>query len=127
MAFFNNYKYFFFDQPLLDFSDVLPGTWATLTNLWPRMRLVNIAFHDLPPEAWIGDRVKELASVIVLQLISAVGEPSEGVYKTVQLYLRWAIARGGSGPPMHTTMAILGREVCLQRLDEFANLLDQIT
>lgn len=40
------------------------------------------------------------------------------VGKAVNLYLRWALTGGRSGPGTPVTMELLGRDVTLQRLEE---------
>ncbi|KAL8974778.1 MAG: hypothetical protein Q9197_000986 [Variospora fuerteventurae] len=128
--FFTNYKYFFYDQPPqeLHSGDVPEGTRTTLMGLWPQLRTVNATFRDVPLEAWTDDSLKEKASTLVDLISSKLKETSsKEIYKIIQMYLRYAVARGSSGPPMHTTMAILGRDTCLRRLDELADLLDNDT
>ena len=41
---------------------------------------------------------------------------SKTANKAVQHYLRWALTGGRSGPPIHDSMPLIGRDVCLQRL-----------
>lgn len=128
--FFTNYKYFFYDQPPqeLHSGDVPEGTRTTLMGLWPQLRTVNATFRDVHLEAWTDDSLKEKASTLVGLISSKLKETSsKEIYKIIQMYLRCAVARGSSGPPMHTTMAILGRDTCLRRLDELADLLDNDT
>ncbi|KAL9599736.1 MAG: hypothetical protein Q9219_003619 [cf. Caloplaca sp. 3 TL-2023] len=102
----DNYRYFFYSVPLPP-EDCTNG----------------IKLENLPPDGWTDDGLKIEIAAIVDALGSALEKASKEVYTIVQFYLRWAIARGGSGPPMHTTMALLGREICLHRLEEAAAIL----
>lgn len=126
-AFLDNYGYFFYDQPLrnLDSENVPSETRETLLKHWPQLRPVNSVCQGIPPDEWTADELKARHISLVDGLCSKLEIPPKEMYKTIQLYLRCAIPGGGSGPSMHTTMAIFGRDVCMQRLNDFANLLDQ--
>lgn len=97
---------------------------VTCTNLWPQLRFINEKFSDVPHEDWTDSVLKDTTSAIADTLWSSLKETAKETYRIVQFYLRWAIARGGSGPAMHMTMALLGRDTCLQRLDELAAMLE---
>ncbi|KAL8706885.1 MAG: hypothetical protein Q9201_000154 [Fulgogasparrea decipioides] len=132
-AFFDNYRYFFYNEPLPSkgSNPRLIELYATSAALWPHLRVVNSNLRQLPPAEWTDGIINQKTQEIVNEVSSAlerIGDEShkldeKAVYKSIQSYLRLAVARGSSGPPMHTTMSLLGREVSLRRLDELADLL----
>lgn len=97
---------------------------ATCEDLWPHLNLVNAKFHEILPENWTNDVLGETTTAIMNTLSQELDRSSKDMYKIIQFYLRWGIARGGSGPSMHTTMALLGRDTSLQRLDELAAVMN---
>ncbi|KAL8708448.1 MAG: hypothetical protein Q9220_006672 [cf. Caloplaca sp. 1 TL-2023] len=127
-TFFDNYKYFFCEEALPgpEFNKVSAEVLATGIIRRPYFNVIYDAFQGVNSEAWSEIVIKETLT----NVINVLGSNSdisntlpdairpELMYKSVQLYLRWAIARGGSGPSMHSTMVLLGREVCLRRLGE---------
>ncbi|KAL9061260.1 MAG: hypothetical protein Q9206_000622 [Seirophora lacunosa] len=127
--FFTNYQYFFYDQPSAkNLEDVPEKTRAAIDGIRPQLRTINAAFRNIPLEAWTDVNLKGRALTVVAMMSSNLkGSSSQAINKSIQLYLRCAVARGSSGPPMHTTMALLGRNTCLQRLDELASLLGNET
>ncbi|KAL8739170.1 MAG: hypothetical protein Q9181_000199 [Wetmoreana brouardii] len=132
-AFFDNYKYLFYNEPLPYFglNTKLIEMHATCASLWPHLRLVNSNLRQVPHEEWtdgvINEKTQEIISEVKFALQRDCDESDrideKAVYKSISSYLRLAVARGGSGPPMHTTMALLGREVSLKRLEELADSL----
>ncbi|KAL8944736.1 MAG: hypothetical protein Q9216_000305 [Gyalolechia sp. 2 TL-2023] len=121
--FFNNHIYLFYNAPFPEIDH--PGEMhATCEDLWPRLQLVNVKFREVLLKNWTDAGLKETTTAIVNTLSRELDKSGKEMYKIIQFYLRWAIARGGSGPPMHTTMALLGRDTCLQRLDELAAMMD---
>lgn len=127
--FFDNYRYFFYQTPLplpnpvdsVGEGDVL--SWASWGMIYKMLR-------DVAPQSWTADTLKETLSNMtdaIFQQQQSRQVTLEGsmdrkaIYKAVQLVLRSSIACGGSGPPMHTTMTLLGRELCLQRFLAFAS------
>ncbi|KAL8943797.1 MAG: hypothetical protein Q9211_000840 [Gyalolechia sp. 1 TL-2023] len=121
--FFNNYKYFFYDAPFPSI-DHLGEMRATCETLWPQLNLVNVKLCEVLPGNWTDAGLKETTVAMVDTLSQELDESSRKIYQIIQFYLRWAIARGGSGPPIHTAMVLLGRDTCLQRLRELAAILD---
>lgn len=98
--------------------------YATCEDLWPKLHLVNVKFHEVLPGNWTDAGLRETTTAIVNILSHELDKSSKEMYKIIQFYLRWGIARGGSGPAMHTTMTLLGRGICLQRLDELAAMMN---
>ncbi|KAL9006769.1 MAG: hypothetical protein Q9188_000456 [Gyalolechia gomerana] len=121
--FFNNYEYFFYDAPFPN-MDRSGEMHATCEDLWPKLHLVNVKFHEVLPGNWTDAGLRETTTAIVNILSHELDKSSKEMYKIIQFYLRWGIARGGSGPAMHTIMALLGRGICLQRLDELAAMMN---
>ncbi|CAO1599154.1 Glutamate--tRNA ligase mitochondrial [Xanthoria calcicola] len=148
--FFNDYSYFFYDVPLPDFKDDSVERYAVCRKIGAELSgSVEFALGTMRPEDWSESSLKEAISAsaeevvaknndfrkqispdreipVVKDAIQDADVPTlntQEAYKATQLYLRWAIARGRSGPPMHTVMAILGRDVSLQRLYELRALL----
>ncbi|KAL8683754.1 MAG: hypothetical protein Q9186_000240 [Xanthomendoza sp. 1 TL-2023] len=128
--FFANYGYFFYEMPqlvpaVIDFAgqrDVLRR------SRWDFYR----TFSVVAPQDWTEDSLKRTISSTVdsmdkeMHAGEALSDANrKSSYKSVQLYLRWAIASGGSGPSMHTTMALLGKDECVQRLKNVAISLDE--
>ena len=97
---------------------------ATCMHLRHQLRLVSRKFNNLFPHNWTAEALKETITIAVDNLESELDESRKETYKICQFYLRWAIARGGSGPSMHITMSLLGRDKCLRRLGELAALLE---
>lgn len=121
--FFKNYQYFFYDAPLPNI-DHAGEMRATCEDLWPQLQLVNIKFREVLPENWTIATLGETTTTAMNTLSHELDKSGKDMYKIIQFYLRWGIARGGSGPPMHTTMALLGRDTSLQRLDELAAMMN---
>lgn len=132
--FFNDYGYFFYDEPLRnldaeDFLNGMPAGFAILSyRLHPGnpslMLSIDSVFRSIPAEHWTNEEELQGWIKYIVDGGSFKYETStKETYKAVQLYLRWAITRGGSGPPMHTTMRLLGRDKCLQRLEELQDVL----
>ncbi|KAL8768936.1 MAG: hypothetical protein Q9209_004991 [Squamulea sp. 1 TL-2023] len=128
-TFFDNYKYFFYDPPLPDFSVEFSEQYPVVRDLGDSLALVKVPLIRMHMKDWTESNIKtaiSMAGDIEICVNMDVIAPSDWrdtrqVYQALQLYLRWGIARGGSGPPMHITMAILGKDVCLQRLDELSD------
>ena len=149
--FFNDYSYFFYDVPLPEFKDDSEEQrYAVCRKIGAELSgSVESALETIRPEDWSEGSLKEVISAsaeevvakddhsrkqvppdreipVVKDAVQHVDVPilnTQEASKATQLYLRWAIARGESGPPMHTVMAILGRGVSLQRLYELRKLL----
>lgn len=148
--FFHDYSYFFYDAPLPELKDDSGERYAVCRKIGAELSgSVESALRTIRPEDWSEGSLKEAISASAEEVVAKNDDSRKQVppdqeipvvkdaiqdgdlpipntqeaYKAVQLYLRWAIARGGSGPPMHTVMAILGRDVSLQRLYELRELL----
>ncbi|KAI4101649.1 MAG: hypothetical protein L6R37_004835 [Teloschistes peruensis] len=88
-------------------------------------------FHDLSPRVWTEDFLSTKLTKLVDKLtahMEEVGEAPEKVdrqmvHHAVHSYLRLGVARGGSGPAMHTTIFLLGQDVSMQRLNDLSELL----
>ncbi len=88
------------------------------------MGSLNSTFRSIPAERWTDEEeLRESINYNVDGISRENQTPMKETIKATQLYLRWAITRGGSGPSMHITMRLLGRDKCLQRLDELEKLL----
>ncbi|KAL8693116.1 MAG: hypothetical protein Q9218_002002 [Villophora microphyllina] len=133
-AFFDNYGYFFFHNAPLPDKDTnkhISKMYADSADLWPHLQLVNIDLGLISPDGWTEDVLKiklpKLVNKLTTQLEEAGEAPekrdSKVVHKVIQSYLRLGVARGGSGPSMHTTMLLLGQDVSLQRLHDLSELL----
>lgn len=131
--FFDNYQYFFYDEPFsnLSFSKSQLEMHAACTSLLPHLPEINRMLRSyIHPGKWTEEVLHETITVIAESLrhaqedIRGDSEPTDSrlLYNSLQSYLRLAVARGGSGPPMDVTMALLGRDVSLQRLDELAEV-----
>lgn len=133
-AFFDNYGYFFFhDVPLphKDNSKHISEIYTTCASLWPHLLLVNTELGQLSPRVWTEDFLSTKLTKLVDKLtahMEEVGEAPEKVdrqmvHHAVHSYLRLGVARGGSGPAMHTTIFLLGQDVSMQRLNDLSELL----
>ncbi|KAL8881488.1 MAG: hypothetical protein Q9198_001323 [Flavoplaca austrocitrina] len=148
--FFDNYSYFFYEVPLPVFKDDSGKIYTVCREItaYTSHDLVSF-FIQRVPQHWSECALKEAILGLTEHIekttknlreqggwIDESGQhPNEDLempilnhkdaYKATQLYLRWAIARGGSGPPMHTVMAILGKDVVIQRLRELRDLLSK--
>ena len=49
--------------------------------------------------------------------------PQKSALGYIQYFLRWALSGGRPGPALTSTMAILGRDMCLQRIEDAEKLL----
>ncbi|KAL8735947.1 MAG: hypothetical protein Q9166_000509 [cf. Caloplaca sp. 2 TL-2023] len=128
--FFHNYKYLFCDVPLPEpVSTNIVGERQVIRRArWMLYKLLNNVSPADWNEATLKEAISEAIDYVEKEKQSndlAIDADRKMIYRGVQLYLRWGIARGGSGPPMHTTMALLGRAVSLERLHELATLLDE--
>ncbi|KAI4284838.1 MAG: hypothetical protein L6R38_001103 [Xanthoria sp. 2 TBL-2021] len=148
--FFDNYSYFFYDVPLPEFKDDAGEKYSICREIGAELSgSIEFALGTMRPENWSESALKEAISSSAEEVVAKNNDLRKQIppkqefpflkhafqdvdipilnikeaYKAAQLYLRWAIARGGSGPPMHTAMAILGRDVSLQRLYELHELL----
>ncbi|KAL8923211.1 MAG: hypothetical protein Q9172_003230 [Xanthocarpia lactea] len=133
--FFDHYKYYFCDLPLPPFRNDSSPKCATIKDFEQNLANIKRSLRDVNTEDWTESTIKELLLMTAKKFegISRLDvdkksdeEDEKQAYQALLWYLRWGIARGGSGPSMHTTMAILGKEVCLQRLDELLDRLESL-
>lgn len=148
--FFDNYSYFFYEVPLPEFRDDSGKIYTVCREIAAYMShdLVSL-FMQRVPQHWSESALKEAIVGLTEHIEKTTNDlrkqggwidesgqhPFEDLempilnpkdaYKATQLYLRWAIARGGSGPPMHTVMEVLGEDVVIQRLRELCELLSK--
>ncbi|KAL9578617.1 MAG: hypothetical protein Q9212_005602 [Teloschistes hypoglaucus] len=133
-AFFDDYGYFFFQNaPLPDrhTSKHIFQMYASCASLWPHLLLVNTELGLISPKVWTEDflstKLTKLVDKLTLRLEEVCEVPEQvdrqAIHQAVHSYLRLGVARGGSGPAMHTTMFILGQDVSMQRLDDLSKFL----
>lgn len=133
-AFFDDYGYFVFQNaplPEKHTSKHIFQMYASCASFWPHLLLVNTELGILSPRVWTEDflstELTKLADKLTAHLegVSEVPEQvdRQAAHQAVHSYLRLGVARGGSGPAMHTTMFILGQDVSMQRLDDLSKLL----
>ncbi|KAL8999349.1 MAG: hypothetical protein Q9169_001775 [Polycauliona sp. 2 TL-2023] len=148
--FFDNYSYFFYNMPLPKFQHDTGEKYAICREIWPYLSTsIMSKLESIRPEGWCEDALKEAVSMSVQEIEAKANDsrqhkrPSDEashvkqtnqrpeiatmnnkeVYQATQLCLRWTLARGRSGPPVHIAMNILGRDVSLRRLHELDKLL----
>ncbi|KAL8872664.1 MAG: hypothetical protein Q9174_001740 [Haloplaca sp. 1 TL-2023] len=133
-AFFDNHQYFFYEKPLsyLNPSKSQHAMYAAYLTLEPQLPEINrVLLSPTRPEDWTSEALHRRIERVAHSLVNKLDNPGKGIaaldpktlYNALQSYLRLAIARGGSGPPMDVTMALLGRDVCVQRLEQTTELL----
>ncbi|KAL8821275.1 MAG: hypothetical protein Q9223_000648 [Gallowayella weberi] len=148
LEFFGKYGYFFYEVPLpspgsIDFE-------GRRDEIYRSARDIHGLFSVMAPHRWTEGSLKRTMSELVDDIDEDMGslkrtksEVVDGIdedmhsddaatdanrqltHKAVQLFLRWAIASGEPGPSMNVTMALLGKDVCLERLENAARLLDK--
>ncbi len=130
--FFDHYKYFFCDLPLPPFRNDSSPRYATIKDFEQSLANIKRSLRDVDTEDWTESTIKELLLLTAKRFEGFANldvdkksdhEDAKQAHQALLWYLRLGIARGGSGPAMQTTMVILGKEVCLQRLEE---LLDSL-
>ena len=119
-------SYFFCDEPRKD--------WIPSPNdhqLKDAIGLLNSTFRAVNPEQWdekhlkhVFDRVANDMSVQQDQAESPRSGKEKLILSSVQHFLRWALSGGRPGPRLISTMAILGREVSLRRIEDAASSLE---
>ncbi|KAL8656751.1 MAG: hypothetical protein Q9226_002565 [Calogaya cf. arnoldii] len=113
--FFDNYSYFFYDVPLPELKEDPGEKSSTRRETWEELASMRDVLSYIQPENWTESNLKEVISASLEDTHKTINDRRDGpdpidikdTYKALQLYLRRAIARGGSGPAMHTTMALL--------------------
>ena len=119
-------SYFFCDESRKD--------WMPRSNdhqLKDAVGLLNSTFRAVTSEQWdeehlkyVFDRIANDMSVRWDQEESLRSDKGRSALSTVQHFLRWALSGGRPGPRLISTMAILGREVSLRRIEDAASSLD---
>ncbi|KAI4197267.1 MAG: hypothetical protein LQ350_006040 [Teloschistes chrysophthalmus] len=111
-AFFDDYGYFVFQNAPLPEKHTSKHIFQ-IPRVWT--------------EDFLSTELTKLADKLTAHLegVSEVPEQvdRQAAHQAVHSYLRLGVARGGSGPAMHTTMFILGQDVSMQRLDDLSKLL----
>ena len=113
---------------------------GTIVHSVPVHDLVRCAgqIEAIPPESWnssaIKDRISEIVATSSEMKCLESNEQDKDKYSRLikrtqkewniafHHYLRWAIAEGKQGPAIGEAMAILGRDISLERLGEAAAL-----
>lgn len=127
--FFERNSYFFCDEPR--------NKWSTGSNdhqLKDAIGLLSSNFKAVTPEQWDEEYLKHVFDRIADE-ISVRGNQEEGSQTDsgkaglsfVQHFLRWALSGGRPGPRLISTMAILGREVSLRRIEDAASSLEALS
>ncbi|KAK0507848.1 hypothetical protein JMJ35_009737 [Cladonia borealis] len=122
-------SYFFCNEPR--------NKWSTGSNdhqLKDAIGLLSSNFKAVTPEQWDEESLKHVFDRIADEILVR-GSPEEGSQidrgnpglSTVQNFLRWALCGGRPGPRLISTMAILGREVSLQRIEDAASSLEALS
>ena len=84
-----------------------------------QLELLNRRLVDLPPQDWNEDNLSKALALFRADSTSpaSLGGSRLPDHPSVVLHFtRWALTAGWSGPSIAQTMAILGRDVTLQRL-----------
>ena len=122
-------SYFFCNEPR--------DKWSTGSNdqqLKDAIRLLSSNFKAVTPEQWDEESLKHVFDRIADETLVR-GSPEEDLktdrgnpgLSSVQHFLRWALCGGRPGPRLISTMAILGREVSLQRIEDAASSLEALS
>lgn len=119
-------SYFFCDEPRKDW---MPG--PNDHQLKDAIGLLNSTFRTVTPEQWderhlkhVFDRVTNDMSVQCDQEEGPQSDKGKLALSSVQHFLRWALSGGRPGPRLISTMAILGREVSLRRIEDAVSSLE---
>ena len=127
--FFERNSYFFCDEPR--------NKWSTGSNdhqLKDAIDLLSSNFKAVTPEQWdeeylkhVFDRIADEISIRRNQEEGSQTDSGKEGLSSVQHFLRWALSGGRPGPRLISTMAILGREVSLQRIEDAASSLEALS
>ena len=119
-------SYFFCEEPRKDW---MPG--PNDHQLKDAIGLLSSTFRAVTSEQWDEKNLKQVFDLIANHMSvqwdqeegarSDEGKPALG---SVQHFLRWALSGGRPGPRLISTMAILGREVSLRRVEDAASSLE---
>lgn len=117
--FFDSHIYFFrpASRPPLE-----PDNWV-LSLIADHLDAVNLHISQVSTEKWtehvIRDVVEKLSSDFFNAKLSGTGLSGlSEVRAAINRYFRWALAGGHPGPGIPFTMAVLGREFTIKRLEE---------
>ena len=122
-------SYFFCDEPR--------NKWTPGSNdhQWKdAIGLLSSNFKAVTPAQWDEEYLKHVFDRIADEIFVG-GNQEEGSQTDsgkpglsfVQHFLRWALSGGRPGPRLISTMAILGREVSLQRIEDAASSLEALS
>lgn len=126
--FFERNSYFFCDEPR--------NEWSIRSNdhqLKDAIGLLSSNFKAVTAEQWdekylkhVFDRMADEIFVRWNQEEGSQSDRGKSALGSVQHFLRWALSGGRPGPRLISTMAILGREVSLQRIEDAASSLEAL-
>lgn len=88
-----------------------------------QLELLNRRLVELPPHDWNEDNLSKALAIFREESTSPASllRPRLPDHPSVVLhFIRWSLTAGWSGPSISQTMAILGREITLQRLANIA-------
>ena len=122
-------SYFFCNEPRYKWS-----TGSDDHQLKDAIGLLSSNFKAVTPEQWDEESLKHVFDRIADEILVRAC-PEEGSQtdrgnpglSSVQHFLRWALCGGRPGPRLISTMAILGREVSLQRIEDAASSLEALS
>ena len=119
-------SYFFCDEPRKDW---MPG--PNDHQLKDAIGLLIGTFRAVTSEQWdethlkhVFDRIAHDMSVQWDQEEGSRSDNGKSALSSLQHFLRWALSGGRPGPRLISTMAILGREVSLRRIEDAASSLE---
>lgn len=119
-------SYFFCDEPRKAW---MPG--PNDHQLKDAIGLLSTTFRAVTSEQWdeknlkqVFDRIANYMSVQWDQEEGARSDEGKSTLSSVQHFLRWTLSGGRPGPRLISTMAILGREVSLRRIEDAASSLE---
>ena len=85
------------------------------------------------PEQWEESNLREAFEKLAQTISTKWCQDSEQTFDlakasraSTQHFLRWALTGGRPGPSLVLTMSILGRDVCLKRIEDAAVALDNL-
>lgn len=123
--FFNQHIYFF--RPVVRTSYDLETNPSGLSVISDQFDTVNDRISQVSAESWTESHLRTEINKIIWDIEAhkidhhdqeADNLDLKRVGKGINIYLRWAITGGLSGPGMPITMELLGRDIVLERLEE---------